>query len=162
MNNPFSVSGVECVRNLDSQRQHRLHLQRTSDNAVLERHAIEKFHDDKRHSILLVDLMDGANIRMIQGRRGFGFALKSAQSLRIFGDIVGEEFESDEAPEFYVLGLIDHTHPAATQLLNDSVVRNDLTNHSEISRLSAAILGWKQKQVNGSATLIRCTAWQRQ
>ena len=99
---------------------------------------------------------------MIQGRRGFGFALKSAQSLRIFGDIVREEFESNEAPEFYVLGLIDHTHPAATQLLNDSVGRNDLTNHSEISRLSAAILGCKQKQVNGSATLVRCTEWQRQ
>jgi len=53
--------------------------------------------------------------------------------LRIFGDIVGEEFESNEAPEFYVLGLIDHTHSAATQFLNDSVVRNDLTKHSGIS-----------------------------
>jgi hypothetical protein len=32
---------------------------------VPERRAIEKFHDDKHHPILLVDLMDGANIRMI-------------------------------------------------------------------------------------------------
>ena len=47
--------------------------------------------------------------------------------------IVGDEFKSNEAPELDVLGLVDHTHPAATQLLNDSVVRNGLTNHSEIS-----------------------------
>ena len=37
-----------------------------------------------------------------------------------------------QAPQFYVLGLIDHTHPTATQLLHGLVVRNDLTN-AEIS-----------------------------
>ena len=31
--------------------------------------------------------------------------------------------------EFSVLGLVDHTHPAAAQLLDDAVVRDGLADH---------------------------------
>ena len=31
--------------------------------------------------------------------------------------------------ELGVLGLVDHTHPAATELLHDSVVRDGVANH---------------------------------
>ena len=30
-----------------------------------------------------------------------------------------------------VLGLLDHTHPAAAQLLDDAVVRDGLANHAQ-------------------------------
>jgi signal transduction histidine kinase len=41
----------------------------------------------------------------------------------------GELGRSDKAPERGVLGLVDHTHPAATELLDNAVVRNDLADH---------------------------------
>src|SRR5215469_8091352 len=38
-------------------------------------------------------------------------------------------FKATKATEFDVLGLVDHTHPATAQLLDDAVVRDGLTNH---------------------------------
>ena len=42
----------------------------------------------------------------------------------IFGKLIGKEFQRYESLECGVLGFIDHTHPAATDLLDDAVVRN--------------------------------------
>ena len=80
--------------------------------------------------MLVVDFMDGANVRMVQRRSGLSLALEAAESLRIFGDFIGQELESDEAAEFYVLGFIDDTHAAAAELLGNAVMRNGLADHA--------------------------------
>ena len=54
-----------------------------------------------------------------------------------------QELERHKAMKFGVLGLKDHTHPAATELLNDSVMRDGLADH----RL--AMLGVLLGEVNG-------------
>jgi hypothetical protein len=47
----------------------------------------------------------------------------------IFGKTFGQEFQRNEAMKPYVLGLVDDTHPAATEFLDDAVMRNGLANH---------------------------------
>jgi hypothetical protein len=49
--------------------------------------------------------------------------------LRVSRQFVGEKFEGDEAAKFGVLSFIDHTHAAATELLDDAVVRDGLVDH---------------------------------
>jgi hypothetical protein len=44
-------------------------------------------------------------------------------------NVFWEKFESDEAAKLGILGRVDHTHPTATELLNDAVVRDGLPNH---------------------------------
>ena len=61
---------------------------------------------------------------MVQSGGGARFTLKAFQSLAVLGKMFGEELQGDEAAELDVLGFINHTHPAATQLLEDAVVRN--------------------------------------
>ena len=39
-----------------------------------------------------------------------------------------QEFQSDEAVESSVFGLVDNTHASATELFDDSVMRNGLPN----------------------------------
>ena len=80
---------------------------------------------------------------MIQRGSGLGFALETAERLRITRNFVGQEFECDEAMEPLVFGLVDHSHPAATELFNDAVVRDGLANHG-----MGAMLGSVQGQVN--------------
>ena len=58
---------------------------------MLQREAIEKFHGDEHFAVLVVNFVDGANIGMIQGRSGLGFAFETAEGLRIFGYVVGQE-----------------------------------------------------------------------
>ena len=45
------------------------------------------------------------------------------------GDFVRQELQGDEAMEASVLGLVNHTHPAAAELLDDAVVRDGLADH---------------------------------
>ena len=61
---------------------------------------------------------------MIQGGSGLCFALESRLGMRILSNLVGEELQGDKTAQFYVLGLVDHTHPAAAQLLDDAEVGN--------------------------------------
>ena len=65
---------------------------------------------------------------MVQSRGGLSLAPETLQSLGILGDLVGQELQSDKAVEASVLGLVDHTHPAAAELLDDAVVRDGLAD----------------------------------
>ena len=53
---------------------------------------------------------------MIQGRKGFGFALESRQPLRIVRKRIGENLDGDLTAEVAVRGAIDFAHPARADL----------------------------------------------
>ena len=44
---------------------------------------------------------------------------------------LGQKFQGDKAAEPHILGLVDDTHPATAQLLNDAVVRDGLADHAQ-------------------------------
>ena len=96
---------------------------------MLQRHAVEILHGDEGFAVLVVDFIDGADVGMIQGRGGLGFALEAAERLRVFGYIVGKELESDKAAELYVLSLVDHAHPATAELFYNAVMRDGFADH---------------------------------
>src|SRR5207302_10779305 len=48
----------------------------------------------------------------------------------IGGDVVGKKFESNETAETGVLGLINHSHSAATELFDHPVMRDGLAMHN--------------------------------
>src|ERR1039458_1780753 len=129
MNNTSSVSGVERVGDLDSQRQQGVNFQRTSRDAVLQCQSIQKLHNDEGFAVLVVNFVDGADVRMIQRRGRLGFALKTGERLRVFGYVLRQELEGDKAAEFHVFGFVDDAHPATTELLDDAVVREELPKH---------------------------------
>ncbi len=79
---------------------------------------------------MLSNFVGGADIWVVEGRGGASFALKALEAYGIVGEFVGQELERDEAAEFEILGLVDHTHPTATDLLDDPVVRDDLVQQA--------------------------------
>ncbi len=96
---------------------------------MLEGLTVKKLHCDERLLMLVVNFVDGADVRMVQCGGCLGFALKPAERLRVFGDVVGQELKGDKAVELDILSLIDHTHPAAAEFLNDAVVRDGSPDH---------------------------------
>jgi hypothetical protein len=48
--------------------------------------------------------------------------LETDQGLRVFGYLIGQKLQGNKSVEAYVLSLVDHAHPAATEFLNDTVV----------------------------------------
>jgi hypothetical protein len=79
--------------------------------------------------MLVVNFVDGANVGMVQRGGSLGFALKAAERLRVFGYIVGQKLERHKATEFHILSLVDHTHAAAAEFLDNAVVRDGLADH---------------------------------
>jgi hypothetical protein len=61
---------------------------------VLEGHPIEKLHGDECFLVLFADFVDSADVGMVQGRRSLCLAFETRQSLRVTGNIIGQEFQS--------------------------------------------------------------------
>ena len=122
------MGSVQSIGDLDSQIEYRLDFQRLAADPAPERLPIQQFHDNEGSSLGFVNLVDGADVRMIQCRGGFGFTLKTAECLRVFGYIVGKELEGHKATELHILGLVYDTHSSTTELADDAVMGNRLPN----------------------------------
>src|SRR6266849_26402 len=106
-------------------------VQRTAGNHWLQRHAIQEFHGYEGTAVLLANVVNRADVGMVQCGCGLGFALKTGECLRVTGNLLGQELEGDEAMQPRILGLVDNTHTASAELLDDAVVRNGLADHAQ-------------------------------
>src|SRR5215467_9087738 len=129
MNNSPVGAGTRATAISISKGRKVFHLQRAAVDELFQKDAFQILHRDESLAILLVDLVNGANVGMVEGGCRLGLAAKAHQSLRILGHLVRKEFQSNEAVQFRVLGLIDDAHPATADLLDDAVMRDDLINH---------------------------------
>jgi hypothetical protein len=95
---------------------------------VLQGHAIQILDHNERLICVLADLVNRADVGMVEGRSRASLATKSFERLRVSRQFIGQEFEGDEAAKLSVLSLVHHTHPSTAELLNDSVVRDGLAH----------------------------------
>src|SRR6516162_6794790 len=142
MDDPFGVCRVQGVGDLDADIENLFDLQWLSTNLLFQRRAFQIFHGDERLSRLIVNLVNRADVGMVQSRCCLRFTLKAGESLCIFSNIVRKKLEGDKAMQLHILGFVDHTHPTAAQLLDDAVVGNGLADHR------VEILGPQVGQVN--------------
>ncbi len=129
MHDSFAVRRVQPVGDLYSQRQARFQFHRAPANQVFEGGAVEELHRQEGAAVLFSDVVDGADIGMIQRRRCFRFALKAGQGLRVAGDVVGQQLQRYKAMQPQVFSFVDDSHSASAELLDDAVVRNCLPDH---------------------------------
>jgi hypothetical protein len=109
MNDSFSMSSVQSVSNLNRQREQNICIDRLSVDAVLQRHAIEKFHGNERLPVLLADVVNRADVVVIQRGCGLRFTLKPLQRLRVPGHVLRQELQRDEAVKPRVFGFVNDT-----------------------------------------------------
>ena len=122
------VSGIERVGDIDRLATAQSQSPEAFRDAVFQCQAIQKLHGDESLSMLVINLVDGADVGMVQRRRGLSFALEAGQRLGIFRNFVRKELQGDEAVQLYVLGLINHTHTAPAEFFDDAVVRDGLAD----------------------------------
>jgi len=72
--------------------------------------------------VLVVNFINGADVRMIQGRSCLGFYAKACECLRVFGYFVGQELQGDKAVELDVFCFINQPHTATAELLEDAIM----------------------------------------
>jgi hypothetical protein len=72
---------------------------------------------------------------MVESGCRTSLATKTFQGLGIVSYFFRQELQSYESAKARVLSLVDNTHAAAAELLDDAVVRDDLADHSEMRAL---------------------------
>ena|ERR1700757_2013292 len=95
---------------------------------MFKSHPFQKFHHDERMTILLSDLMDRADVRMVQRGCSPRLTAESFERLLVLGEVFGQELQSDEAAKFGVFSFVNDTHPPTSQLLDDAVVGDGLAD----------------------------------
>jgi hypothetical protein len=114
------VSGIERVGNLDRQTKQNIRLYGSAGDPMFQRNPVKKLHNKEWMAMLLSDLMEGADIGVIECRSRLGFALEPRQGLSVLGDVIGQKLQHYKSVESYVLGLVDNTHSAATRAFRRS------------------------------------------
>jgi hypothetical protein len=91
MNDAPGVGGFESSGDINGNVKETVRVKRPVVKKMLKRDAIQKFHGDKSVAFVLADVMDGTDVRTVEGGIGLCFALESSKGLRIFGDLIGKE-----------------------------------------------------------------------
>ena len=94
MNDSFRVRHIQSVGNFDGEIEQHLKLKRTAGDAMLQRRAFQILHHDEGMAVLLRDLVNRSDVRMIQRGSGARFAAKTFKSLRISGHLFRQEFSA--------------------------------------------------------------------
>ncbi len=115
MYDAFAVRGIKRIGDLDGVFEQLFERKCARQQAVLQGLAAQHFHDDELLALIFVlgNLVDGADVGMVQSRRGPGFTAKTLQGLGIASQIPGEKFERDAASEVKVLSLVNDSHATA-------------------------------------------------
>ena len=83
-------------------------------------------HGDEHAAVLaFADLMDRADMGVVEDRGGLGLVDEALAGLGVVGEIDGQELEGDGAAQLEVVGLVDDAHAAPADLAEDAVLAGD-------------------------------------
>ena len=86
------MRGGQRVGNLDAEFENLLDFHGPAFDAMLQRRTLQILHDDKWAAFVLIDIVDGADVGVIQRRSRPCFTLESFECLPVLGRILRQEF----------------------------------------------------------------------
>jgi len=132
MNNAACVRFVQGVGNLRRNRERLAQIWQMSLELRSQGFPFNILKDYEAVIALLPDLVDSADILMIESGGGFGFSQQTLFGALIGRDFCWEEFNRDFPVEPLVLSQVDLAHAAAPELLDDAVMRDGLADHGVV------------------------------
>ena len=95
---------------------------------MLERLSVKVLHGDEGVAGIFADVVDGADVGVVQCGSGLGFAAEAGEGLGIFGDVVRKKLEGHEAVQAGVFRFVNDAHATAAKFFEDTIVGNGLAN----------------------------------
>src|SRR5215510_14081263 len=99
MYDPFFVRRPEGFRNLKEEGQRFIQRHWSSGDSFCQCGAFDKLHDEEIDPIVGTDVVECANMRVIQLRNHFGLAFKTISPSRIFRNVFGKYFDRNNTPK---------------------------------------------------------------
>jgi hypothetical protein len=126
------VRGIERVGDLNAEVEDLLDVHGAAGDGVLERLALEEFHDDEGMAVFFAGIVNRTDIGVIKGGGGLGFALEAFEGGGVAGQGFREEFKGHLALETDVVGTVHDAHTPAAEFVQDAVVGDGLADQSFI------------------------------
>ena len=115
VNHPCCMSGVERMSDLQPDDDCALDRQRAFRELVGECLPFEKLHDQERDAVLLANVMQRADVRMIQAGDRASLAPQALEAALVGGCRCWEDLDRNLAVEPRVTSTINLAHPAGAQ-----------------------------------------------
>jgi len=110
MHHSLAVSLVETIGDLNRVSQCLFEGQRSLLQTLRQGLPFEMLHDEEVHVPFPADVMEGADVRMVQTGDRARLSLETLAKIRITGEVCGENLDRYRAIETGIFGLIDLTH----------------------------------------------------
>ena len=125
----LGMGGGQRVRHLHRDVQQVVKVQSLTMDSLLQALAFELFHDDEGVPVVVLNVVDGADVGMVELRCGARLSHKSFQRARIRGQVLGDEFQRDMPAQAEILRLVNNSHSAAAQLRQHAVMGHRLPDY---------------------------------
>ena len=109
---PAVCAASSAVGDLRADVEGAFKLSAPAGEPILQRRALQILHDDERPLVLLADVVDGADVRVVERRCRSRLAREPARP-GVAREFVGDELERDGAAEARIFGFVQHAHAAA-------------------------------------------------
>jgi len=146
----FGVGRIQAFGDVDANFEQPFELESATGNQVLESGTFHVLHDDEGAAVVLLNIVDGADVGMIQRGSRAGFALEAFQGLRIFGDVIRQELERHEAPQFGVLGFVHYAHATTAEFFDNPVLAESFADHCWILRWNLIVGAGRSQRICAS------------
>ena len=121
MHHSLAVGCVQGIGDLDGDAQHFTTGNRTLDQAFGQRLAFQKFHHQVVTAVVVADVVQRADVGVIETADGLGLAGKTLPDVGAAGHAFGQDLDGDRSVQAWVVGLVDLAHAAGTGLADDFV-----------------------------------------
>ncbi len=113
----------KSLRNLNGDVESVVHRQWPPRDPLLQCLALVIGHGDELLALRRgIDLVNRADVGMVQGGRRLGFPNEALTGVVVAGQLRGKKLEGHEAVELGVLGFVDDPHAAPAELLEHAIV----------------------------------------
>ena len=121
MHHTLTVRLVQRIGDLDGVFEGLIQRQSAFLQTLLERLTLHVLHDEVVNPVLFADVVERADVRVVQAADGPCFTLEAFPALRIGGQVFGKDFDGNRAVQPGVGCTIHLTHTTGTELVGDFV-----------------------------------------
>ncbi len=129
MNDAPTVRCRECVGDLQTDQQRRFQFEWTACDELPHILAFNELHRDEMEPVNFVQIVDSADVWMVQRRCEARFAFESFQVCFLRAQFRWNDLDHNRASEFEVGRFVHFALPAHTELVSDAIVAKSLTYH---------------------------------
>src|SRR5258708_35701113 len=121
---PWVMSRIERISDLGGQLKQQVCGQRLSADSAVQSPAFQQLHRDELARLVLLDVINWADIRVVEGGSCASLAPEPRQRQTVGGHFSWQKLQRYQAAEFGVFGLVDDSHAPGTDLLQHAILFN--------------------------------------